>query len=119
MLVASAAKAELSALFMITKEERIIWCVLSKVNIIQPSLPIYINNTTTICITKSTTNQQQSHLIVMRYVWLLDRASHIYFKLYYFPDANISVDCYVEKHIGPVYTQIYPYYLHMKMYQLV
>ena len=85
LVAASAAEAELGALFLNTKEARVIRLILSELDHPQPPTPIHIDNTTTVGIVNNTIKQQQSRSMEMRYFWLLDQESQKYFKFYYQP----------------------------------
>ena len=72
-VAASAAEAELGALFVNVQQAKIIWLTLQKLGHLQPPIPIHVDNTTAIGIVNSTIKQQFSHAFEMRYFWLLDQ----------------------------------------------
>ena len=84
-----AAKTELCALFVNTKEARVISLILAKLGYPQPPTLIHINNTMAKGIVNSTLKRQYSCWMEMIYFWLLDQASQKYFKLYYNPGAEL------------------------------
>ena len=59
-VASSAAKVELGALFLNTKESRIVRLTLAKLGHPQPQTPIHIDNTTTVGIVNNTIKRQQS-----------------------------------------------------------
>jgi hypothetical protein len=72
LVAASAAEAELGALFLNTQEAKVLWLILAELSHPQPPTPIHIDNTTTVGIVNNTIKQQRSQAIEMRYFWLLD-----------------------------------------------
>merc|ERR1712194_962887 len=80
----------------------------------QPPTPIHIDNTTAEGIVNSTIKRQRSRSMEMRYFWLLDQESQMYFKFYYHPGAELMIDYPTKAHTGPVHTQVRPYYIHME-----
>ncbi len=72
LVAASAAEAELGALFLNAQEAKAIQLVLEELGHPQPPTPIHINNTTTAGIVDNTIKQQRSRAMETRYFWLLD-----------------------------------------------
>ena len=66
---ASAAKAELEALFLNSKEGKILCITLHKFSHKQPPTPMYCNNVTARRITSNTINKQRSRSIEKKYVF--------------------------------------------------
>jgi hypothetical protein len=114
IIASSAAEAELSALFVNTKEARIIRLMLAELGHPQPQTPKHIDNTTSVGIVNSSIKRQRSQSMEMRYFWLLGQASQMYFKFYYHPGAELMVDYPSKAHVGPIHTHVRPYYLHME-----
>ena len=61
----SAAEAELGALFLNTKEARIVRLTLAELGHPQPQTPIHIDNTTAVVIVTNTIKRQQSRAMEM------------------------------------------------------
>jgi hypothetical protein len=61
LVAASAAEAELGALFLNTQEAKVLRLTLDKFGHPQPPTPIHINNTTTVGIVNNTIKQQCYH----------------------------------------------------------
>ena len=76
VVAASAAEAELGALFLNTKEAKVIRITLEELGHPQPPTPIHIDNTTTVGIVNNTIKRQKSRAMEMRYFWLLDHEAH-------------------------------------------
>ena len=72
LVAASAAEAELGALFLNGQEAKIIRLILEEMGHPQPS-PINVENTTTAGIVNNTIKRQWSRVMEMRYFWLLNQ----------------------------------------------
>ena len=70
-VAASAAEAELGALFPNAMEAKILRLTLAELGHEQPPTPIHVNNTTAFGIVNSTIKRQRSRAMNMRYFWLL------------------------------------------------
>mgnify|MGYP003316164995 FL=1 len=71
-VAASAAEAELGALFLNAQEARIIRLTLAELGHPQPPTPIHIDNSTCVGIVNNTIKRQRPRAMEMRYFWLLD-----------------------------------------------
>jgi hypothetical protein len=71
LVAASAAEAELGALFLNAQEAKVFRLVLAELGQPQPPTPIHINNTTTVGIVNNTIKRQQSKSMKKWYFWLL------------------------------------------------
>jgi hypothetical protein len=72
LVAASAAEAELGALFLNAQEAKVIQLVLEELGHPQPPTPMHIDNTTTVGIVNNTFRRQPSGAMEMRYFWILD-----------------------------------------------
>jgi hypothetical protein len=88
LVAASTAEAELGALFLNAQETKVLCLTLNKLGHPQPLTPIHIDNTTTVGIDNNTIKQQCSHVMEMKYFWLLDGNTQQYFKFYYQPSQE-------------------------------
>ena len=70
-VAASAAEAELGALFLNEMEARIKRLTLDEIGHPQPPTPIHVHNTTAVGIVNDTIKRQRSRAMNMRYFWLL------------------------------------------------
>ena len=113
LVAASAAEAELGALFLNTQEARIIRLTLLELGHPQPPTPIHVDNTTTVGIVNNTIKRQRSRAMEMRYFWLLDQKNNRYIKVWYKPGAENMGDYPSKAHSGAIHTHVRPYYLHM------
>jgi hypothetical protein len=97
LVAASAAEAELGALFLNAQEAKVIRIVLEELGHPQPPTPIHIDNTTTVGIVNNTIKRQRSRAMEMRYFWLLDGEVQKLFRFYYQPGQENLGD-YPSKH---------------------
>ena len=112
LVAASAAEAELSALFLNTQEARVMRLILHELGHSQPPTPIRIDNTTTVGIVNNTIKRQRSPAIEMRYFWLLDQETQRYFKFFYQPGQENMGDYPSKHHTAVIHRHVRPYYVH-------
>jgi len=84
-VAASAAEAELGALFLNAKEAKVMRLTLEELGHPQPPTPIHIDNSTTVGIVNNTVKRQKSCSMEMRYFWLLDGHNNKIFDFQYYP----------------------------------
>ena len=101
IVAASAAEAELGALFINAKEAKIIRIILSELGHPQPPTPIHVDNTTAVGIVNNTIKRQRSRSMEMRYFWLLDQEVQKYMNVQHHPG---------QENLGQ---HVRPYYIHM------
>jgi hypothetical protein len=97
LVAASAAEAELGALFLNAQEAKAICLVLEELGHPQPPTPIHVDNTTTVSIVIKTIKRQRSRAMEMRYFWLLNGEVQKLFRFYYQPGQENLGD-YPSKH---------------------
>ena len=78
LVEASAAEAELDALFLNAQEAKVLRITLQELGHPQPPTPIHVDNTTTVGIFNNTIKRQRSRAMEMRYFWLLDQYCQMY-----------------------------------------
>ena len=81
LVAASAAEAELGALFLNAQEAKVMQIILEEMGHKQPPIPIHVDNTTTVGIVNSTIKRQRSRAMEMRYFWVLDAKAQKLFKI--------------------------------------
>ncbi len=69
LVAASAAEAELGALFLNAQEAKVLQLILAELGHPQPPTPIHIDNTTKVGIVNNTIKRQRSQAMEMRYFW--------------------------------------------------
>jgi hypothetical protein len=72
LVAASAAEAELGALFLNTQEAKVLQLILTELCHPQPPMPIHTESATTVGIVNNMIKRQRSQAMEMRYFWLLD-----------------------------------------------
>ena len=85
LIASSAAEAELGALFVNTKDAKVLRLTLSELGHPQPATPIYVDNTTVVEIVNHTIKRSKSRAMAMSSFWLLDQDTYKYFKFHYIP----------------------------------
>ena len=73
LVAASAAEAELGALFLNAREAKVLRITLQELGHPQPPTPIHVDNTTEVGIVNNTIKRQRSRAMEMRYFWLIDK----------------------------------------------
>lgn len=112
-VAASAAEAELGALFHNAKEAKILRITLEELGHKQPPTPIHIDNSTTVGIVNNTIKRQKSRSMEMRYFWLLDGSVQKLFDFQYHPGLENLADYPSKHHTGSHHMEVRPYYVHM------
>jgi hypothetical protein len=97
LVAASAAEANLGALFLNAQEAKVFCLVLVELGHPQPPTPTHIDNTTTVGIVNNTIKQQRSRAMERQYFWLLDGKTQYYFTFYYQPGQE-NLGNYPSKH---------------------
>jgi hypothetical protein len=114
LVAASAAEAELGALFLNVQEARILRLILSEMGHAQPRTPVHVDNTTCVGIVNNTIKRQRSRAMEMRYFWLLDQTTQQYVKVYYQPGAENMGDYPSKAHTGHIHKHVRPYYVQLE-----
>eukprot|EP00804_Cyclotella_cryptica_P000705 CCRYP_000993-RA/>CCRYP_000993-RA protein AED:0.40 eAED:0.40 QI:0/-1/0/1/-1/1/1/0/237 len=112
-VAASAAEAELGALFLNAKETKIMRLTLEELGHPQPPTPIHCDNSTTVGIVNNTVKRQKSRSMEMRYFWLLDGHINKYFDFQYHPGLENLADYPSKAHPGSHHLSVRPLYVHM------
>ena len=111
-VAASAAEAELGALFLNAKEAKIMRLTLEELGHPQPPTPIHIDNTTVVGIVNNTIKRQRSRSMEMRYFWLLDSEAQKYFTYHYHPGQENLADYHTKSFNGKDTTHARPFYVY-------
>ena len=111
-VTSSAAKAELGALFMNCKEERILRLILNEMGHNQPPTPVHCNNSTAVSIANDTVKRQRSRSMEMRYFWVVDQCQQKHFNVVGCPGKEILADYQSKHHVGTHHQNVRPWYLH-------
>ena len=92
-----ATESEVGALFLNTREAKILRLILHELGKSQPPTPIHVNNTTAVGIVNNTIKHQRLQAFEMRYLYLLDQAVKKYFIFKHQPGQK-NVGDYPTKH---------------------
>ncbi len=112
-VVASAAEAELGALYH-NCQTGIIFCLtLADMGHPQPKTPMHCNNATAVGITNNTIKRQHSQLMEMRFFWVRDKVAQGMYKLNWYPGQENLADYQSKHHVGSHHLAVRPWYLHM------
>ncbi len=113
LVAASAAEAELGALFLNAQEAKVIRLVLEEIGYPQLPTPIHVDNTTTVGIVNNRFKRQQSRAMEMCYFWLLNSAVQKLFHFYYQPGQENLGNYPSKHHSADIHQHVGPYYVHM------
>ena len=112
LVAASAAAAELGALFLNTQEAKVVHLILEELGHPQPQIPVHIDNSTAMGIVNSAIKRHRSRSIEMCYFWLLNQEAQKMFQFLYQPSAENLADYTSKAHTGAGHQHVRPYYLH-------
>jgi hypothetical protein len=110
--VASAAEAELGALFLNCKEGIIFRLTLEELGHSQPKTPVHCDNATTVGIANNTVKRQRSRLMEMRYFLVGDKEAQDVYEIKWHPGQENLADYQSKHHIGSHHQAVLPWYLH-------
>ena len=111
-VMASAAEAELAALFTAAKEATVIRTTLDELGYPQPPTPIQVDNSTADGIANETVKQQRSKAIDMRFYWVRDRIAQNQFHVYWAPGKTNLADYFTKHHSAKHHQDVRKFYLH-------
>ena len=112
LVAASAAEAELGALFLNAQEAKVLRLMLNELGHHQPKIPIHIDNTTAVGICNNTIKRQRSRAMEMRYWWLVDSDAQDIFEFHYHPGLENLGDYPSKHHPAHVHQHVRPFYVH-------
>jgi len=113
-VVASAAEAELGALFLNCKEGKVMRTILEEMGHTQPATPVHCNNATAVGIANKTIKRLRSKSMEMRFFWIVDQAKWGRFAIRWHPGLENLGDYQSKHHVGAHHSNVRPWYLHMK-----
>ena len=113
-VVASAAEAELGALFHNAKEAKVLRLALQELVHPQPPTPIHCDNKTAVGIANNSIKKQRSRSMEMIYFWIVDQVDRKIYKVQWYPGQENLAD-YLTKHFESWHhIEVRPWYLHME-----
>ena len=111
-VVASAAEAELGALFLNCKECTVVRLILQELGHTQPPTPVHCDNSTPVGITNGTVKKQRSQSMEMRFFLVTDQVALGRFNIQWHPGQENLAD-YFTKHFEAIHhIAVRPWYLH-------
>ena len=110
--MASAAKAEIAALFMNAKLAVPIQQALIEMGHPQPATKLETDNSTADGFVNDTIKQNRSKAIDMRFYWLKDRQQQKQFSIHWEKGKNNFADYYTKYHPPSHHKAVQPIYLH-------
>ena len=113
-VVASAAEAELAALFIDAKEGKIIRMTLEEMGHKQPPTPMHCGNITATGIANDTVKKQRSQSMKTRFFWITDQVKMGNFDVQWHPGQENRADYYTKHFDGRHHQAVRPWYLHEK-----
>ena len=112
-VVASAAEAELGALFLNCKEGKIIRLILEELGHKQPPTPVHCDNKTATGIANDTVKKQRSRSMEMRFFWVTDQVKNGTYNIQWHPGQENLADYFTKHFDGKHHQEVRPWYLHM------
>ncbi len=113
-VVASAAEAELSALYHNCQMGIIFRLTLKEMGHPQPKTPVHCNSVTAVGIANNSIKQQRSRSMEMRFFWVGDKIAQNMFNVSWHPGMENLADYQSKHHIGLHHVRVRPWYLHME-----
>ena len=107
-----AAEAELGALFLNAREEKIVRITLHELGHPQPPTPIHVDNTKLIGIVNNTIKRQRSRSMEIRYFWLLNVEVQKYLAFHHYPGQENLGDYHTKSFTAKDAQQARPFYVH-------
>jgi hypothetical protein len=111
-VVASAAEAELGALFHNCRTKIIFCSILEDMGHIQPKTPVHCNNATMVGIANSTVKRQRSHSMEMHFFWISDKSAPEMYALHWHPGQENLADYQSKHHAGVHHAAVCPWHLY-------
>jgi hypothetical protein len=111
-VVASAAEAELGALFHNCQTGIIFRKILDDMGHPQPKTPVHCDNATAVGIANNTVKRQRSRSMEMRFFWISDKCAQDMYALHWHPGQENLADYQSKHHTGAHHTKVRPWYLH-------
>jgi hypothetical protein len=111
-IVASAAEAELGALFHNCQDGIIFRQTLVDMGHPQPKMLVHCDNATAVGIGNNTVKRQRSRSMEMRYFWVVDKLAQDMYTISWHPGQENPADYQSKHHSGSHHLAVRPWYLH-------
>jgi hypothetical protein len=112
-VVASAAEAELGALFYNCQDGTILRLTLDKLGHPQPPTPVHCDNSTAVSIANDTVKKQQSRAMEKNFFWITNQVEIKNFNVTWHPGQENLADYFTKHFEARHHHLVRPYYLHM------
>jgi hypothetical protein len=113
-VVASAAEAELGALFHNCQDGIIFRQTLEDLGHTQPRTPVYCDNATAVGIATNTLKQHRSRSMEMRFFWVGNKEAQNIYGISWHPGQENLPDYQSKHHTGAHHRNVRPWYLHQE-----
>jgi hypothetical protein len=113
-VVASAAEAELRALYHICQMGIIFRLTLTEIGHPQPKTPVHCNNAMAVGIANNSIKRQRSRSMEMRFFWVGDKIAQNMYDVSWHPRMENLADYQSKHHLGSHHVNVRPWYLHME-----
>jgi hypothetical protein len=110
-VVASAAEAELGALYHNCQTGIIFRLTLTKMGHPQPKTPVHCDNATAVGIPTNSIKRQRSRSMEMRFFWIGDKVAQEMYHLQWHPGQENLADYQSKHHVGSHHVSVRPWYL--------
>ncbi len=111
-VVASAAEAELGAIFHNCQDGIIFRQTLTNLGHPQPQTPIHCNNATAVGFSNNRLKRQRSQSMEMRFLWVGNKVAQDIYVVSWHPRQENLADYQSKHNIGAHHRQVCPWYLH-------
>ena len=111
-VMASAAEAEMGALFLNAQSAIPLRHCLEELGHPQPATSLKTDNLTALGFAQSTIKQKRSRTFDRQFWWLKDRSAQQQFHITWGPGKSNLADYYTKHHTGTHHKQVRPIYLH-------
>ena len=115
-VMASAAEAEIGALFLNCQEAVPICITLEEMGHSQLPTPVQVDNSTALGIATGTIKQRKSKAMEMRFYWIRERKNQKQFNIYWKPGPTNKGDYFTKKFPPAHHSTVCPSYLHVTKY---
>ena len=112
-VVASAAEAELGALYHNCQTAIVFRDILKDMGHPQPKTPVHCDNATAVGIANNTVKRQRSRSMEMRFFWISDKIAQEMYQVVWHPGQENLADYQSKHHPGGHHVAVRPWYLHM------
>ena len=110
-VIASAAEAELGALFHNCQNGQILRLILHELGHAQPPTPIHCDNATAVAIANDTVKKQRSRAMEMRYFWVVDKVQDNTYRVIWKPGQENLADYFTKHFHGTHHQNVRPWYI--------